>query len=232
MLWIAPASIAAAEPEARRYVGTRPCADCAALLVELALLPGGRYEERNTYVDRGGRDVTVEERGTWSRIGARESGGEGGFRLRPEGDAPPRTLRAQGRALRMADAQGADLPSPRPQRLWRSEREHAGAEIRATPADASRPLRLAAGQRLSVRLPSNPSTGYRWAIVPEAEPVVSLAATPVYERGAATGLGAAGEETWRFIASRPGRGILRLRHSQAFDPGGEARELEFILEVR
>ena len=222
----------AANSGGERFAGALPCADCAALVVELALLPEGRYEERRTYVDRGASDIVAAEKGAWSRIERASPDGRPGYRLRPDGVGEQRTFLVHGpRSLRAVDARGMDLPSPWPQVQWRSDRDIAGPEVRVAEADASRPVRLAAGQRLRIRLPSNPSTGHRWSLAGEPPVVVSLAATPRFEPGKAPVLGAPGHETWRWLASRPGRGTLRLRYSQPHEPRGDFREVAFAIEV-
>ena len=68
------------------------------------------------------------------------------------------------------------------------------------------PLQLHVGQPLTVSLPSNPTTGYRWAIQDSAG-------------GVLRSLG--GQSTWRFQAIAAGNGRLRLTYQQPWEPEAE-----------
>jgi inhibitor of cysteine peptidase len=81
------------------------------------------------------------------------------------------------------------------------------------------PVQLSRGQHLILTLPSNPSTGYRWAIQDSAGGVLRSLGPEVYRSAEAAGVvGAAGESTWRFEAFASGTGRLRLTSQQPWAP--------------
>lgn len=84
------------------------------------------------------------------------------------------------------------------------------------------PLQLHVGQPLTVSLPSNPTTGYRWAIQDSAGGVLRSLSPEVYtstENGQV--LGSGGQSTWRFQAIAAGNGRLRLTYQQPWEPEAE-----------
>ena len=78
-------------------------------------------------------------------------------------------------------------------------------------AQSQCPLNLINGQNLTLTLPSNPTTGYRWAIQDSAGGVLRAISPEVYSNPNDSGLvGAGGQSTWRFQAFATGNGRLRL----------------------
>jgi len=81
------------------------------------------------------------------------------------------------------------------------------------------PVRLNSGQKLILSLPSNPTTGYRWAIQDSAGGVLKSLGPEVYRNPEDAGIvGAAGVSTWRFQAFAAGTGRLRLTYQQPWAP--------------
>ncbi|MBC3347535.1 MULTISPECIES: protease inhibitor I42 family protein [Pseudomonas] len=81
------------------------------------------------------------------------------------------------------------------------------------------PVQLTNGQNLILNLPSNPSTGYRWAIQDSAGGVLKALGPEVYRNPEDAGIvGAAGVSTWRFQAFTAGTGRLRLTYQQPWAP--------------
>ena len=81
------------------------------------------------------------------------------------------------------------------------------------------PLTLKAGQNLTLTLPSNPTTGYSWAIQDSAGGVLRSLGPEVYSNPEDAGVvGAAGQSTWRFQAFTAGSGRLRLTSQQPWAP--------------
>ena len=77
------------------------------------------------------------------------------------------------------------------------------------------PKQLHIGQQLIVSLPSNPTTGYRWAIQDSAGGVLRSLGPEVYsssDNGQL--LGSGGQSTWRFEVFAAGTGRLRLTSQQ------------------
>ena len=81
------------------------------------------------------------------------------------------------------------------------------------------PVQLHTGQNLILTLPSNPTTGYRWAIQDSAGGVLRAISPEVYSNPENSGLvGSAGISTWRFQAFSSGNGRLRLTSQQPWAP--------------
>ncbi|WP_095079980.1 protease inhibitor I42 family protein [Pseudomonas sp. Irchel s3h17] len=84
------------------------------------------------------------------------------------------------------------------------------------------PVQLINGQNLILSLPSNPTTGYRWAIQDSAGGVLRAISPEVYTNPENTGLvGAGGQSTWQFQAFASGSGRLRLTYQQPWEPEAE-----------
>src|SRR5260221_8713148 len=214
MLWTSMQCATAAAREAfAQYAGILPCADCAALRVDLTLLADAAgspttYRQRLTYVDKGGADKVFASAGRWTIVRGTPAEPQATFyRLSGPRPGESQLLRVEGaRALRLVDDAGLDIPSPRAQVLWRSEKRFVGAPLAITESDANGAVVVNTGQELVVRLSSNPTTGYRWTLAADADAVLALAATPKYRRDrVAEGMvGSGGAETWRLFAFRPG----------------------------
>lgn len=81
------------------------------------------------------------------------------------------------------------------------------------------PVQLNNGQHLILTLPSNPTTGYRWAIQDSAGGVLRAISPEVYTNPENSGLvGSGGQSTWRFQAFAAGNGRLRLTYQQPWEP--------------
>ncbi|MGY4492687.1 protease inhibitor I42 family protein [Pseudomonas putida] len=81
------------------------------------------------------------------------------------------------------------------------------------------PLSLTTGQTLTLALPSNPTTGYRWLVQNPASSVLRVLSPEVYTNPEDAGLvGAAGQSVWRFQAKAAGDGHLLLVLQQPWAP--------------
>ncbi|KIU50979.1 MULTISPECIES: protease inhibitor I42 family protein [Pseudomonas] len=81
------------------------------------------------------------------------------------------------------------------------------------------PVTLDVGQAITLALPSNPSTGYRWLLQNPANGVLAALGPEVYSNPEDTGLvGSAGRSLWRFKASASGSGHLLLVYQQPWAP--------------
>lgn len=88
------------------------------------------------------------------------------------------------------------------------------------------PKQLHIGQQLIVSLPSNPTTGYRWAIQDSAGGVLRSLGPEVYsssDNGQL--LGSGGQSTWRFEVFAAGTGRLRLTSQQPWEPETETAQV-------
>jgi inhibitor of cysteine peptidase len=97
--------------------------------------------------------------------------------------------------------------------------------VMITPESAGRTIELQSGQELLVRLPSNPATGYRWA----------LEGLPSFERNpnGANTPSAPGFEIWRFTLARKGQQVLTFDYRLPWDGDAPpAHQLSFTVTVR
>ena len=88
------------------------------------------------------------------------------------------------------------------------------------------PQQLHVGQQLIVSLPSNPTTGYRWALQDSAGGVLRSLGPEVYtssDNGQL--LGSGGQSTWRFQVFAAGSGRLRLTSQQPWEPEAEPAQV-------
>ncbi len=94
-------------------------------------------------------------------------------------------------------------------------------------------LVVSSGDRIDVRLDSNPSTGYSWH--PNSQAIESFARiAPVeYEAPSDDGrVGASGTELFRVEVLNEGAGVLRFEYIRSFDdPPVAARVVEYLVRV-
>ncbi|UTL82214.1 protease inhibitor I42 family protein [Pseudomonas putida] len=86
-------------------------------------------------------------------------------------------------------------------------------------AESECPKHLQVGQPLTLTLPSNPSTGYRWLVQNPASNILRSLGPEVYSAPEEAGIvGSAGMSTWRFEARAAGEGHLVLGYQQPWAP--------------
>lgn len=97
-----------------------------------------------------------------------------------------------------------------------------------TPVEQKRycnPLQLRVGQDFNLRLPSNPTTGFRWVLRENGAPVLKLLGPEVYSTPEEAGVvGSAGVSTWRFRAVASGQGHLSLDYRRPWENGVAAEK--------
>ncbi|TBU76958.1 peptidase inhibitor I42 [Pseudomonas daroniae] len=87
------------------------------------------------------------------------------------------------------------------------------------------PINLHAGQQVILSLPSNPTTGYRWAVREDAASILKSLGPEVYSAAENSDLvGGAGHSTWRFQATGSGEARLLLTYAQPWDASAEPAE--------
>ncbi|CRI58695.1 MULTISPECIES: protease inhibitor I42 family protein [Pseudomonas] len=81
------------------------------------------------------------------------------------------------------------------------------------------PKRLQVGQTLTLTLPSNPTTGYRWLVQNPASEILRSLGPEVYSSPEQAGIvGSGGLSSWRFQAKAAGEGHLILVYQQPWAP--------------
>jgi inhibitor of cysteine peptidase len=105
--------------------------------------------------------------------------------------------------------------------------------IVVTDTNANTPLHLLRGQWVIFRLPSNPSTGFRWAFAKEPDAGLTIHGEPTLVRGASqASLGAPGNEVWSLSATQSGAYTLQFVYRRPWEPVSSAEKtLKFILQV-
>ena len=86
----------------------------------------------------------------------------------------------------------------------------AGTDVILTKDNAGSNVGLKSGDMLEVRLPENPTTGYRWAVDSVDTRVLQLDTTP-YEPATDAGVGGGGTRVFRFSVAGSGSSVLRLK---------------------
>lgn len=92
-----------------------------------------------------------------------------------------------------------------------------------TYVDNGTTVTLRPGAQVVVRLPEQPTTGFRWAVDQSEEALVVLVAT-TYVPAAGVGVGGGGEHVWTFEATHPGTGQLRLKLWRAWEGDTSVQE--------
>jgi len=87
------------------------------------------------------------------------------------------------------------------------------------------PQALQTGQQLIVSLPSNPATGYRWALREAAAGQLRSLGPEVFSNPKDDVIGGDGLSTWRFEAHAPGSGRLYLTYQRPWEPDAEPADL-------
>lgn len=75
------------------------------------------------------------------------------------------------------------------------------------------------GDRLVIRLPSNPSTGYAWTVRTPARPVLVLTGRSFVPAPDGGRIGAPGTAVLRFRVAAAGRRTLRLAYARSWEQG-------------
>ncbi|AHY43883.1 peptidase inhibitor I42 [Stutzerimonas decontaminans] len=85
-------------------------------------------------------------------------------------------------------------------------------------ARSCQPMQLSQGQEFNLRLPSNPTTGFRWSLRSDGAPQLKLLGPEVYTVPEKAGVvGGAGVSTWRFRAASSGDTTLALEYARPWE---------------
>lgn len=94
--------------------------------------------------------------------------------------------------------------------------------VTVSPAQSGTSVELASGQSLLVRLPSNPSTGYRWIYVEPKDAVLRVDGPSTFEAAQSAGntAGAGGTEIWKLAPLKAGQQQLRFEYRRPWEQDG------------
>jgi inhibitor of cysteine peptidase len=90
------------------------------------------------------------------------------------------------------------------------------SEVLVGPEDSGKRIAVGQGRRVILRLPENPSTGYRWELQSFAGDTLELQADR-YQPPAVLSPGAGGFHLFELIARAPGQAFLRLRLTRPWE---------------
>ncbi len=88
--------------------------------------------------------------------------------------------------------------------------------VRLEARDSGRRVELRVGQRFSVALRANDSTGYSWKVVSSGGPVLRMLGEPAFVEDSRRA-GAGGTATYEFRAEEAGDAALRLVYVRAWE---------------
>ena len=91
-------------------------------------------------------------------------------------------------------------------------------------------IELPRGQQFEIRLPENPTTGFRWKMVANGEPACKTL-EDFYEPPDVLTHGQEGAHYWRFEAAQAGDGNIELVYQRSWEQGKNPAR-RFTLNVR
>ncbi len=230
-------SAPAQQPIVVKYAGNMPCADCMGIRTVLTLYsePGPtRYELTETYVGTKDGDRSFPSSGRWTILRGSATDVDATV-YQVAFDRPDRTvnyLKEGDDQLILLDRNQAIPAAANPNTLIRVPTE-AVNPIVVTDTNANAPLLITRGQWVIFRLPSNPSTGFRWTLAKEPDAGLTVHGEPILVRGASQArLGAPGTEVWSLSATQSGGYTLQFVYRRPWEPVSSAEKtLKFILQV-
>lgn len=107
------------------------------------------------------------------------------------------------------------------------------AALTVTEADNGQERNLLSGQRLSVTLPANPSTGYQWRLAELDQTVLRQDGEPDYRPDPTVPVapGSGGTSNWTFEAKAAGVTKLMLDYARPWEQGMEPAQ-KFMLTIK
>ena len=233
-----PGSDSSSKPEAASllgtYTGILPCADCAGIRTDLwiyAEQPSGeasRYGLRETYIGTRGGDRTVERAGRLAVIRGTANDREATvYQLESDrADARRNFVRAGDNELRLLDREKRELPPSPPRSLYRA--------VTLAEGDSGKVIDVGPGERVIVRLASNRSAGYSWALLTSGSDALTRLASEYTQVVDPDGKpGAPGVESWYFQAKGSGRQELRFEYRRPWERNVPATKItSYTIRVR
>lgn len=105
--------------------------------------------------------------------------------------------------------------------------------IEISESDLTAPRTLARGDEVVIRLPENPTTGYRWQVTPSGLGELALVEERFVPASANAGVGASGDRVLRFQGRKQGEVKLEAVLRREWDPPhASVQRREFAIVVR
>jgi len=96
--------------------------------------------------------------------------------------------------------------------------------------DNGEAVTLAVGEAILLRLSENPTTGYRWHLLPWNHSILDVVRDE-YRPGSESTFGAGGEHQWEFIAHHGGSVSVELAQYRSWEPAGHAPAFTLAVTV-
>jgi copper homeostasis protein (lipoprotein) len=216
------------------YTGILPCADCAGIRTDLwvyAEQPSGeasRYGLRETYIGTRDGDRTVERTGRLALTRGTANDREATvYQLESErSDGRRNFVRAGDNELRLLDREKRELPPSPPRSLYRA--------VTLAEGDSGKVIDVGPGERVIVRLASNRTTGYSWALLTSgSDALIRLASEYTQVVDPEGKPGAPGVESWYFQAKGSGQQELRFEYRRPWERNvPAAKSTNYTIRVR
>lgn len=96
-------------------------------------------------------------------------------------------------------------------------------------AASGQDFNLSPGQIVELRLPENPTTGFRWKLISDPTPACKLLSDSFAAAGNRPGQG--GNHTWTLQAEQKGECFISLTYQRSFEPSAAAQSFTVRLHV-
>ncbi len=93
-----------------------------------------------------------------------------------------------------------------------------------TATDNTRTIALAKGQRVTISLEANPTTGYHWELAECDSAILAPQGEPTYTASRTPSIGSGGQASWRFRAMAEGKTELRLVYRRSWEDKAEPEQ--------
>ena len=103
------------------------------------------------------------------------------------------------------------------------------AQVKLTDADNNKSAQLVVGQRIQIRLPANPTTGYSWLL--QSFPGCLVLVNFSYAPGGKSVPGAGGTQAVEFLATSAGEGELKIGYRRPWEKSDIPAAKTFSLKV-
>ena len=101
-----------------------------------------------------------------------------------------------------------------------------------TDADSGNEISIRSGEEFTLRLESNPSTGYQWVIPTESMPLMLSVIERDFEGPTGDLIGAPGTQVFTVEADEEGAGVLRLEYTRPWDEQAIPEKVaEYVVRV-
>ena len=83
--------------------------------------------------------------------------------------------------------------------------------------NSGEPIKVKTGLRFTIRMESNPTTGYSWQLSKPLDQTVVQCVTNIYEAPDSKLMGAGGHEVWTFMAVGQGQAVISMQYVRPWE---------------